>query len=107
MPCLSEPEAAIRHSLLNISYCRKILICTPQPSALKLIQDRKFERNVRELRNIFSRAAVLCATNLIDLPIIQGCFNLDQTATDITTRGGVVESVDETIMHHQQCYLKN
>ncbi len=63
--------------------------------------DHEHEENVRKMRNVTSRAALLCATYLIGQPIIQQCIELDQR---ISTNDEV-GLVDETLIQHRQRYL--
>jgi len=46
-------------------------------SALKLLRDHAFRGNIRELRNLLSRAVVLSNTNVVDQHVIRECLAID------------------------------
>lgn len=46
-------------------------------SAIALLKQHDFQGNIRELRNIINRAAVICETNLVDKTVIEDCLAID------------------------------
>lgn len=46
-------------------------------SAMKLLKSYSFPGNIRELRNLLTRAIVLTNTNLIDESVVRGCLNVE------------------------------
>lgn len=53
-------------------------------SAISLLKQHHFLGNIRELRNILSRATVLANTPVIDQHVIKRCLAIDQPTTDKT-----------------------
>lgn len=51
-------------------------------SAMKLLKSHSFPGNIRELRNLLTRAVVLTNTNLIDESVVRACLNVEVQAAD-------------------------
>lgn len=47
-------------------------------SAMNILKSHEFKGNIRELRNLISRASVICETSKIDEKIIRDCINFDK-----------------------------
>lgn len=48
-------------------------------SAIECLQNHHYRGNIRELRNILTRATVLANTNVIDCHVLDHCFEIDST----------------------------
>lgn len=66
-------------------------------SALTLLKSHNYRGNIRELRNILSRALVLANTNVIDQSVIRQCLDV---------RAGDTEARDMTLKAVEQRYLR-
>lgn len=79
VPGLSQRKSDIpllaKSLLKNIEPDRKLTLTR---SALSLLEDYSYEGNIRELRNLLNRAAVLCNENEIDDAVITLCFEPDE-----------------------------
>jgi len=72
--------------LKNLSPKKELYLTNP---AMQLVRLQPFPGNIRELRNLLSRAVVLTDTNLIDVGVMQECLDIDQDSdTCIGINGG-------------------
>ena len=58
-------------------------------SAMERLKQHDFRGNIRELRNIISRAAVICETGLVDEAVIKNCLEFDNVFNN--------RSIDSTV----------
>jgi transcriptional regulator with AAA-type ATPase domain len=77
-------------------------------SAVKLLKAHPYRGNIRELRNILSRAVVLANTNVIDPAVIRQCLDIAGTAAssqapqDSSLKALELRYLEELMQQHQQ-----
>jgi len=105
LPSLHERRA-------DIALLAKTLLKNLSPSteyyltgnAVKLLQQWTYKGNVRELRNLLSRALVLTDTNVLDDKVMQACIEADPEYRERTSRLNEEPKVNLRTAEHR--YLK-
>jgi DNA-binding NtrC family response regulator len=73
-------------------------------SAVTRLKRHRFRGNIRELRNILSRAAVLANTNVIDRRVIEQCLEMLPAPTETKESGkvmqGSLKQVEQRYLNH-------
>jgi DNA-binding NtrC family response regulator len=73
-------------------------------SAIDLLSRHKFSGNIRELRNIITRAQVLCDTNVIDEYIIKEALSLgDQVSSALESKANASQSGSSQTLQELEC----
>ena len=72
-------------------------------SAVTVLKGHRFDGNIRELRNILSRAAVLANTNIIDREVIEQCLEVLPGSRDQGESSGIMQgSLKQVEQHYLQ-----
>ena len=64
-------------------------------SAIQVLKSHNYSGNIRELKNILTRATVLADTNVVEASTIQECFNMDVIIDDKLTNREYRESTSD------------